>query len=207
MPDQLVIHKYRLPFKSGLVDVVEVPVRVGRLLHVALQHGEIHAWAAVRLGLAVTTLVKRGTARRLGLRPWSSHHQIPLSYVQMPDGSRYKLVCAGSKARTTFVDERGSAVHDVPIALNVGAGAALTRWGPVRTGRSSLPGDTKEVQSVDTDDVRDWMTQADPANAGLIMSRDQVVNQWCKEHGKDKDHLTFADIAAIRALPQWINAG
>jgi hypothetical protein len=46
----LVIHKYRLPFKSERSDVVEVPVRVGRLLHVALQHGEIHAWAAVDPG-------------------------------------------------------------------------------------------------------------------------------------------------------------
>jgi hypothetical protein len=120
----------------------------------------------------------------------------------MPDGTNHLLVCVGSKARTIFVDERGSAVHDVPIALNVGAGSVLTRWGTV-----VLPGDTKEVQPVNTDDVRDWMAQADPANAGLIMSRDQVVNLWCQEHGKDKDHLTFADIAAIRALPQWINAG
>lgn len=46
MPD-VVIHKYCLPFKSRIVDIVEVPVRSGRLLHLAVQHGEIHVWAAV----------------------------------------------------------------------------------------------------------------------------------------------------------------
>lgn len=45
--DPLVIHKYRLPFKSEMVDRVEVPVRRGRPLHLAVQHGEIHLWAAV----------------------------------------------------------------------------------------------------------------------------------------------------------------
>jgi hypothetical protein len=39
--DPWVIHKYRLPFKSDLTDLVEVPVRHGRPLHLAVQHGEI----------------------------------------------------------------------------------------------------------------------------------------------------------------------
>ena len=42
-----VIHKYRLPFKSELKDVVDVEVRPGDHLHLALQGGDIHAWAAV----------------------------------------------------------------------------------------------------------------------------------------------------------------
>jgi hypothetical protein len=51
------------------------------------------------------------------------------------------------------------------------------------------------------------MIKGSPDHAGLIMSRDQVVEHWCQENGKDKDHLDIADIMAIRALPQWINAG
>jgi hypothetical protein len=47
MPEQLVIHKYRLPFKSELAEVVEVTVRVGKLLHLAIQHDDVHVWAAV----------------------------------------------------------------------------------------------------------------------------------------------------------------
>lgn len=46
MPDR-VIHKYRMPFKSELLDAVDIPVREGDLLHLAIQHGDIHVWAAV----------------------------------------------------------------------------------------------------------------------------------------------------------------
>lgn len=60
---------------------------------------------------------------------------------------------------------------------------------------------------MNADDVRDFMIKGSPDHAGLIMSRDQVVEHWCQENGKDKDHLDIADIMAIRALPQWINAG
>lgn len=42
-----VIHKYKLPFKYRLLDTVEVPVRHGQLLHLAIQHGAIHVWAVV----------------------------------------------------------------------------------------------------------------------------------------------------------------
>jgi hypothetical protein len=45
--DTLVIHKYRLPFHDGLHDLVEVPVRSGGFMHVAMQDGEVHVWAAV----------------------------------------------------------------------------------------------------------------------------------------------------------------
>lgn len=42
-----VVHKYRLPFHENLDDKVKIPVRVGWLLHLGMQHGEIHIWAAV----------------------------------------------------------------------------------------------------------------------------------------------------------------
>ena len=58
-----------------------------------------------------------------------------------------------------------------------------------------------------TNAMRDVLMKADQQNAGLIMSRDQVVEMWCAEHGKSKDSLDIADILAIRALPQWQNAG
>lgn len=45
--DTLVIHKYRLPFLETGLSVVDVPVRVGGLMHLAMQHGEVHVWAAV----------------------------------------------------------------------------------------------------------------------------------------------------------------
>jgi hypothetical protein len=48
MPDlDAVIHKYCLPFLTQRTDHVEVPIRNGKLLHVAVQHGDIHLWAAV----------------------------------------------------------------------------------------------------------------------------------------------------------------
>jgi hypothetical protein len=48
MPDlDAVIHKYRLPFLTDNSDLVEIRVRDGKLLHLAVQHGDIHVWAAV----------------------------------------------------------------------------------------------------------------------------------------------------------------
>lgn len=42
-----VIHKYRLPFYSDSTDTVAVSVRVGELMHLAMQDGDVHVWAAV----------------------------------------------------------------------------------------------------------------------------------------------------------------
>lgn len=47
MTQTLVIHKYRLPFMETGIAAVDVPVRVGGLMHLAMQHGEVHVWAAV----------------------------------------------------------------------------------------------------------------------------------------------------------------
>lgn len=55
-----------------------------------------------------------------------------------------------------------------------------------------------------TNRVRDALVQAHPEMAGLVIARDQVVEKWCADHGKDKDALTFSDIIAIRALPEWM---
>lgn len=68
-----VIHKYRLPFKSDLKDTVEVRVRHGRLLHLAVQHGDIHVWAAVdpRTSEAFTVFHLAGTGAEIDT---SWHH-------------------------------------------------------------------------------------------------------------------------------------
>lgn len=73
MPDlDAVIHKYRLPFLTQGA-VVEVPIRNGRLLHLAVQHDEIHLWVAVdpndRESHAVFRLVGTG-----GMIDTSWHH-------------------------------------------------------------------------------------------------------------------------------------
>lgn len=54
-----------------------------------------------------------------------------------------------------------------------------------------------------TDEVRDALIAAAPEHADLIRTRDQVVEAWCREHGKDKDALTVGEILEIRALPEW----
>jgi hypothetical protein len=43
----LAIHKYRLPFHDAPQATVKVEVRSGALMHVAMQDGEVHVWAAV----------------------------------------------------------------------------------------------------------------------------------------------------------------
>jgi hypothetical protein len=55
--------------------------------------------------------------------------------------------------------------------------------------------------------VRDALIAANPDHAGMILSRDQVVEHWCQANGKDKNNLDVTDIMAIRALPEWQNAG
>lgn len=59
----------------------------------------------------------------------------------------------------------------------------------------------------DTNRVRDQLIAVVPQHADTIMERDRVVEQWCRENGKDKDSLTFEDLMTIRALPEWQNAG
>lgn len=55
--------------------------------------------------------------------------------------------------------------------------------------------------------MRDRLIAANPADAGMIMSRDQIVEKWCADNGKDKTALLVADVLAIRALPQWKHVG
>jgi hypothetical protein len=55
--------------------------------------------------------------------------------------------------------------------------------------------------------ARDMIAEAMPDHAGTVMARDQVVEKWCSDHGKDKDALEMADIIAIRSLPEWQKAG
>jgi hypothetical protein len=59
----------------------------------------------------------------------------------------------------------------------------------------------------DTNKMRDAIIAADPQNAGMVLSRDQVVEKWCSDHGKDKNNLEITDILAIRSLSEWMNAG
>ncbi len=53
------------------------------------------------------------------------------------------------------------------------------------------------------DKIRDQLIEANPDLAGRIRTTDQVVTQWCEEHGKSKDALSFEEILTIRALPEW----
>jgi hypothetical protein len=48
---------------------------------------------------------------------------------------------------------------------------------------------------------------ADPARREMIEKRAEIVKQWCSEHGRDPDNLTMEDSLAIRALPEWREAG
>lgn len=57
------------------------------------------------------------------------------------------------------------------------------------------------------DDMRDALVRAAPDHAGLVLSRDQVIEHWCQTHGKNKNDLSMSDILTIRALPEWKNAG
>lgn len=52
-----VIHEYRLPFRTELGNSTKIDVFSGRLLHLALQHGEIHLWAAVDAHRGPTPMV------------------------------------------------------------------------------------------------------------------------------------------------------
>jgi hypothetical protein len=56
-------------------------------------------------------------------------------------------------------------------------------------------------------DMRDRVIAAAPDQRELIEARDRVANEWCRANGKDRDDLSFDDVIAIRALPEWRNAG
>jgi hypothetical protein len=45
--NDLVIHKYRLPFMSDRIDTCDVKIPTGAFLHLAVQHRDVHVWAAV----------------------------------------------------------------------------------------------------------------------------------------------------------------
>jgi hypothetical protein len=58
-----------------------------------------------------------------------------------------------------------------------------------------------------TNEVRDAIVRTYPNLAGGVMARDQVVEKWCRDHGKSKDSLDVNDLLTIRALPEWQSAG
>lgn len=161
----------------------------------------------------MSPLVKRGTARRLGMwvRP------VPVPLAQIDSGSEtYSLSAVGSRAVACFVDSRGRIVAGPQVAVGAGAirqdrrVAGPERVQIVRTG-GQVVGESWQRGSrgsaMGTNDVRDAIAATSQDMAGLVMSRDQVVEKWCRDHGKDKDSLSIADIMAIRSLPEWINAG
>jgi hypothetical protein len=62
---------------------------------------------------------------------------------------------------------------------------------------------TKDHQA---NSVRDALIASSPQHEGLIRTRDQVVEKWCKDHAIAKDELSIEQILAIRSLPEWKNA-
>lgn len=55
--------------------------------------------------------------------------------------------------------------------------------------------------------VRDLLLPfATREQANTIRTRSDVVDEWCTEHGIDKDDITIEQLLAIRALPEWKNA-
>jgi hypothetical protein len=64
-------------------------------------------------------MVKRGTARRLGLRPWRGNDTV-LGEVSTPDGGRHRIVLVGSRYRATYLDDRGSAVRGPRVTIGAG---------------------------------------------------------------------------------------
>lgn len=84
----------------------------------------------------MTTLVKRGTARRLGLRPWPGN-DIPIGEISTPDGGRHRIFLVGSRCKPTYLDKRGSAVPGP--AVDITAGMVNThRKGTVHIGETRL---------------------------------------------------------------------
>jgi hypothetical protein len=57
-----------------------------------------------------------------------------------------------------------------------------------------------------TDAVRDALISSSPQHEGLIRTRDEVVEKWCKEHGVTNDEITIEQVLEIRSLPEWKNA-
>jgi hypothetical protein len=68
----------------------------------------------------VTILVKRGTARRLGLWPWPGE-PIPLGEVTTPDGTVHRIALVGSRRKPTYIDQRRSASTGPPVRIGPGA--------------------------------------------------------------------------------------
>jgi hypothetical protein len=48
---------------------------------------------------------------------------------------------------------------------------------------------------------------APPETAAIFRTRDAVAEDWCRTHNRNRDDLTLDEIFAIRALPEWQNAG
>lgn len=65
-------------------------------------------------------MIRRGTARRLGLRGWDRNRSVPLSYVSFPDGTQKKIVLVGSRMRACYVDERGHATAGPKMTIESG---------------------------------------------------------------------------------------
>lgn len=65
-------------------------------------------------------MIRRGIARRLGLRAWPAYRRIPLSYITFPDGSTLLIALVGSRSRACYVDERGHAVDGPRVTINSG---------------------------------------------------------------------------------------
>ena len=60
--------------------------------------------------------------------------------------------------------------------------------------------------SEQTDAVRDALISSSPQHEGLIRTRDEVVEKWCREHGVNKDEINVQQLLEIRSLPEWKNA-
>ena len=59
----------------------------------------------------------------------------------------------------------------------------------------------------ETDRIRKAIIDALPAEREAIEERHRVIDEWCRANGKDRDSLSSEDMIAIRALPEWQNAG
>jgi hypothetical protein len=108
---------------------------------------------------------------------------------------------AGPNGRAWVADLRGRAVRNPGVTIDAGMIADVRpQWIP-------FGGTHDEFQTVRSDQVRDVMVSTAPDYAGLILARDQVVEKWCRDHGKRKDGLTLPDIITIRSLPEWQSPG
>jgi hypothetical protein len=77
--------------------------------------------------------LRRGIARRLGLRPWT--HNTVLARVST-GGVQVGVWLTGSRLRVTALNERGSAVL-LPVDLHVSRGSVRGVWMPAQTLRGT----------------------------------------------------------------------